>query len=325
MDGEAYHAHLNPVTLLLYDQKLVHFHSLVYWLIIIRLYGTFGNMSTSRELFDTVQTYYKVSDAAYRSWGPDPERKGVYAIHMGYTADRENYPDNHTMVKQMTRKVVEEMNILPNQRVLDSGCGTGSISHEIARRYPNVEVHGINIVKHQLITADRSRPSNNTHPQFSQQDFLQTAFKDSTFDRVVFCESLAHSDDKLMLIQEAYRLLKKGGQLTIADCFSYEDNLDERDKKHLEYFKIGMGVPSMLQIDEFRTALAGVGYETVVANDITANIFPSALIASVHAEMRIGQDTNATIEVTNGRHAIIGIERLMSSKKVGYYLLTANK
>lgn len=282
-------------------------------------------MGTSKELFETIQTYYRVSDLAYRKWGPDPERKGIFAIHMGFHYEGRDTIDNQTAVKQMTRKIVEVSDIQPHQRVLDSGCGSGSIAFEIAASEPTAEVYGINIVIHQLELANRSKDPEQTQPIFSQQDYLQTAFDSSSFDRIIFCESLAHSDDKRFLMLEAYRILRPQGKVIIADCFSSTDDYDPEEQQYLQYFKTGMGVPSMEHKDNFRRILASIGYTNIDFQDVTGNILPSALVGSVHSQQRLKEDLGASDEVTRGRWALIGIERLMSRKKVAYYFLTATK
>lgn len=282
-------------------------------------------MSTSRELLNIIQTYYLVSDSAYKNWGPDPERKGIFAIHMGFHYEGHDIVDNHTAVKQMTRKVVEVSDIRPHQIVLDSGCGSGSIAFEVAAQEPMAKVYGINIVTSQLQTANRAKNPEQVQLNFSRQDYLQTAFVDSSFDRIIFCESLAHSENKRCLMQEAYRILKPFGKIIIADCFGLTNDYDSEEKQYLQYFKTGMGVPSIEYGDNFRKSLESIGYTNINFQDVTKNILPSALVGSIHAQQRIREGRDATDEVTRGRWAIIGIEKLMSRNKVGYYFLTATK
>lgn len=282
-------------------------------------------MNTSKELIETVENYYHIWHAAYSNWGPDPNRNGIFAIHFGYhTSDR--VVDNHTAVLQMTQKVVEVSKIASGQKVLDAGCGTGSVAFAIASDFPTVEVHAINIVANQLaIARDFQKKHHVDNIYLYRQDFLETAFRSCLFDRIIFCESLAHAEDKLELLKEAKRLLRKNGEIIIADVFTFTDveDFNDEEKLYLRHCKIGMGVSGVVSFSQFINWLEESGFSAINPVNITQNILPSVVLASDHASQRIREDLAATKDITEGRQAIIGIERLLSSNKAGYFLLTA--
>jgi len=271
-------------------------------------------------------TYYKVSDSAYRNWGPDPERLGIFAIHLGFFPKDQPDIDNRKAVRLMTEKVIEATDIHPGQRILDAGCGVGSISFPICSRFPEVQVFPINVVEQQLRTAHSHQTevgAQNLH--LSLQDYQKTGFLDNTFDRIIFCESLAHAQDKRELLQEVYRTCKVGGRIIIADVFSYTTDFTEEEKEYFTNFQDGMGVPSIALYSQLLDWLQEIGFGNIQPNNLTENMLPSAVFASEHAALRIKQERDAPSSVTLGRLAIIGIEKLMSHHKAGYYLVTAQK
>lgn len=283
-------------------------------------------MPISKEHKNILETYYRVSNSAYSNWGPEKESPDVFAIHLGYMPDGETVFDNRVAVSRTTQLVVDTLGVQDGNKILDAGCGVGSISFRIAKQHPNTIVFPVNIVPNQLETINNHICTNkiqNVHP--TRQDFQLTGFANDTFDKTVFCESLAHAQNKHELVKEAFRTSKEGGKLVIADCFGYTDEYNEEEREYFRHFQEGMAVPSIIKYETFESWMKEIGFKNIKGIDLTKNMIQSAVFASDHAQMRIDREPDASLEITLGRLAMIGIEKLMSTKKVGYYLITAEK
>lgn len=107
----------------------------------------------------------------------------------------------------------------PNRKlkVLDIGCGGGFLTHELAKRH---EVYGVDLSLESLkIAAHFDQTQSVT---YLKQDAMALEFENHSFDAVFAMDLLEHVPDASKVIQEASRVLKKGGLffsiLLIATC-----------------------------------------------------------------------------------------------------------
>ena len=126
--------------------------------------------------------------------------------------------------------------IKDGQRILDAGCGVGGPAIRIAK---NVDVHieALNISKNQIdIARDNLRTSDIVGAiDFVEGDFhkIEERYDRDSFDRVLFLESLVHSNNPLSAIAASRAVLKKGGILYIKDLF--EGPKDPENRGRVEY------------------------------------------------------------------------------------------
>ncbi len=83
-------------------------------------------------------------------------------------------------------------------RVLDVGCGDGSIDRLIAERRPDVTITGVDLIV---------RPE--THIPVTQFDGQHIPFDDGSFDVVMFVDVLHHTQDPAILLAEARRVARQ--------------------------------------------------------------------------------------------------------------------
>ncbi len=287
-------------------------------------------MPLTLEHLKKLKDYYRVSDSAYRNWGQNANHDDLYAIHLGYSDELQTPitpSSNKKNTQRMTAKIIEELAPSTNQRIVDAGCGVGSIALNLGLLFPTIKVYGLNVVDNQLTQAcNTSQALGTTNVHFLLQDYQRTAFRDNTIDTIVFCESLAHAQNKAELTSEAFRILKPGGKLLIADVFTRDVQFTLEEQQHFTNFQLGMGVPNIIRLDEFIGYLKFTGYTNIHPHNITAHVLPSAIFASKHAKQQYElQQETATELMQHGRLAMIGVEKLMSAKKADYYFLKANK
>lgn len=107
-------------------------------------------------------------------------------------------------------------------------------------------------------------------------DFTQTTFSDQSFTVVWGIESICHAHDKSLFIKEAYRLLKPGGRLVVADGFAINEQYSAKDADHMQAWLKGWGCESLATVEQFRTYLTETGFESIDYRDITNHVLPSS-------------------------------------------------
>jgi len=132
--------------------------------------------------------------------------------------------------------ICEVAEIEDGQKVIDAGCGIGGPAIRIAKNL-DVQIEALNISKKQLsIAEDNLRTADIVGKvNFVEEDFhkLEELYDRESFDRVLFLESLVHSNSPQLAISAARAVLKKGGILYIKDLF--EGPKDPENRGRVEY------------------------------------------------------------------------------------------
>ncbi|MCL4838968.1 MAG: methyltransferase domain-containing protein [Thermoanaerobaculia bacterium] len=115
--------------------------------------------------------------------------------------------------------VLEQAGLRPGQRVLDLGCGTGTLAIEMASRCPGLQIFGLDGDPEVLSRAERKAVRAGVEITWQQGLATRLPFPDGSFDRAVstlFFHHLA-TEDKVSAARELHRVLRPGGQLHVAD------------------------------------------------------------------------------------------------------------
>ncbi len=114
--------------------------------------------------------------------------------------------------------------IKPGGRLLDAGCGIGSITASLAKEYPNVQVTGIDFDKDQIdIALEKHKDLDNLY--FKTQDVQSLDFSSDSFDAIFIHTLLMHVPNLPAVLAEFYRVLKPGGKILIREGVGSLENL----------------------------------------------------------------------------------------------------
>ena len=219
-----------------------------------------------------IATWYDESSPLYRYfWYLNSDS---FALHYGLWDIKTKHIGD---ALQNTNKVMaEQANITSNDQILDAGCGIGGSTLWLAK-YKKADVVGISISAKQIEKAKTlAKQAKVDHlVSFSVIDYLQTGFPNDSFDVVWAIESVCHADKKEDFLKEAYRVLKKGGRIIIADGFIRREPETEREKQLVTAFYKGMLLPNLYTFDQFEDAMKKTGFKHVTVFDKTHEVLPS--------------------------------------------------
>ena len=123
-------------------------------------------------------------------------------------------------INKVRQHIVEDF-IVPGDKVLDIGCGTGTLAVMMAARGALVE--GFDISRSMLDVAQQNVISANMEQNITLMMLgvaeMETAFRDESYDRIVsnLVFSELSTDEQIYVLQECRRLLKNRGLLIIGD------------------------------------------------------------------------------------------------------------
>ena len=198
-------------------------------------------------IVSTTRAYYDgPADEIYRTiWGDN--------LHLGVPCG-EDCP--HPEAMEHTNEIMAgAVDLGPDTRVLDLGCGYGSTARYLAAKF-GCPVTGTNISQKELdLARERASGAGLTHLlTFEYEDFHKLAYPENSYDVVWSQEAFLHAADKNAVLSECRRVLKPNGSLIFTDILVRGDTPAEDRERIYDRVKS----PDMWDLDDYRSALSGL-------------------------------------------------------------------
>lgn len=209
-----------------------------------------------RSIVTSTKDYYDgPADQIYRTiWGDN--------VHLGVPCS-ETCP--HPEAMEHTNEIMAKaVNLQPQMRVLDLGCGYGSTARYLAANY-GCHVTGTNISEKELELA-RERAKEAGLEQlltFEYGDFHHLEYPDNSFDVVWSQESFLHGADKAQILSECRRVVVPGGTLAFTDIL-VRRGTPEADRERI-YDRVKS--PDMWDLEDYNKALLNLDFRVQQVTD----------------------------------------------------------
>jgi ubiquinone/menaquinone biosynthesis C-methylase UbiE len=123
--------------------------------------------------------------------------------------------------------LVGQAELLPRHRVLDVGCGTGTLAMIVKQRYPDLEYVGIDPDPRALARASAKASRAGVRVRFERGFGDALPHPDAAFDRVFSSMMFHHvpKAEQAAVLTEIRRVLGPGGRLEFADIAVDDERL----------------------------------------------------------------------------------------------------
>lgn len=179
---------------------------------------------------------------------------------MVFEFDGEKYRQASPHQKEWGKKLISSLQLAGNERILDLGCGDGTLTAQLAELVPNGSVLGIDASSGMIETACKNYKAENL--KFELMDINEIDFE-SEFD-VIFSNATLHwVKDHKKLFANTFKALKPGGYIRFnfagdGNCSNLYAVLREvmAFEEYSRYFEEFDWPWYMPKIEEYRTIVA---------------------------------------------------------------------
>lgn len=184
--------------------------------------------------------------------------------------------DDDDLETAQTRKFAHFRNLLqikPGEKVLDVGCGWGSVMLNLAAQTEGV-FHGITLSARQReVLLERAKARGVADRITVDLKHIEDLDLGSeSVDAVIFCGSIVHMHNREAIHRRVGNILRPGGRLLISDCYFPTETRGPRDSNATDYIlSKAMGYCRLMSLPEELELLGQAGLDVRLVEDMTAS------------------------------------------------------
>ena len=195
---------------------------------------------------------------------------GKYFFHHGISYDGKHRKEDFEEQARIVERYIHDRD---SKRVLELGCGLGANISFLARRNPCVMFDGVDLSLKPL-----KRFTKIPNALFQLGDYHDlNALEDNVYDIIFVIEALCYSTNKLQVLCEVKKKLKRNGLLIIIDVYQRDRGvpLSLSEKTMLKLIEMSWSLDKFECVKDVESYMQEA-YSIALAKDFTRYILPSA-------------------------------------------------
>jgi cyclopropane-fatty-acyl-phospholipid synthase len=170
-------------------------------------------------------------------------------------------------------RIASLVDIQPGERVLDIGCGWGSVLLYLAE-HTQGHFHGITLSeKQRAVALDRARQKGvEGRVRIDLRHVEELDLGPASVDVIVFSGSIVHMHNREAVHELASRALRPGGRVLVSDCYFPRLSRGDTESSATDYiFVRALGYCRLLSLSEELALMEGAGLDVRSVEDLTSS------------------------------------------------------
>ncbi|NQY05467.1 MAG: methyltransferase domain-containing protein [Flavobacteriaceae bacterium] len=276
----------------------------------------------------STKQFYDEATEDYEFWSKD------FNMHFGYFRMFKTNPlRRDSMLNEMNKQILSRLTLKSEKNTLaDLGCGMGGTMRYALTNYPYKSQHIFGVTLSPFQVHEGNKLLQGLNGLILEENYNNTSFKNNSIDGAYAIESFCHDGHSNSSFKEAYRILKPGAKLVVADAFLKKKPSELCYGSRFCYSQLckGWNLKRLASIEILEKELSEIGFSNISIEDKSFRVAPSVFhvpfaITGFILRKLFRRKPLKKESWNNLKGSLFALLSGLHMKSFGYYLITVTK